>query len=143
MNKYMKQHIWPLGPLRFIRPHDESPLYKYMFIKSVLLLFQIFFRQYLKEQLMAKTTGPEVLEEQKRKAEEHHANCIKINDLWNEGVAKIREARLAKEDAEREERIAQKMIDQDRMQKQLLDELDSHIRKEKVSSPGLLFTVMS
>lgn len=92
------------------------------------------FRQYFKEQLMAQTTGPEVLEEQKRKALEQHANCIKINDLWNAEVAKMREVRLAKEEAERDKRIEQKMIDHDRKHKEFLVQFDAHVRKEKVST---------
>lgn len=83
---------------------------------------------------MAQTTGPEVLEERKRKELEQHANCIKINDLWNAEVAKIREVRLAKEEVERDEKIVQKMIDHDRKQKEFLDKFDAHVRKEKVST---------
>lgn len=92
-----------------------------------------FYRQYFKEQLMAQTTGIEVIEEQKRRLAEQHEMCIKENELWNAEVKKIRDARLAKEAKEREEKILQKMMDYDKKRELFIEQLDAHISAEKVT----------
>lgn len=91
-------------------------------------------RQYFKEQLIAQTTGPEVIEEQKKRLAEQHAMCIKDNDIWNAEVAKLREKRLAQEAVERDEYILKKIMNHDQQRELMLEQLESHVLLEKVTA---------
>uniref|UniRef100_A0A1B6G7M1 Small ribosomal subunit protein mS26 n=1 Tax=Cuerna arida TaxID=1464854 RepID=A0A1B6G7M1_9HEMI len=88
-------------------------------------------QHYYKEQLMAQTTGPEVIEERRQRAIEHQLNCVKENDLWNVEVAKLREERLARETAVREKEIQAAIAQHERKQKALMEQIDANVRKEK------------
>jgi len=91
-------------------------------------------REYFKEQLAAQSTGAEVIEERKQKEIEQHKWCIKENEKWNIEIAKLREERLAKDAVAREEKILQKILAHEKMQSEMLDEINATVRREKEAS---------
>uniref|UniRef100_A0A1B6L7S0 Small ribosomal subunit protein mS26 n=1 Tax=Graphocephala atropunctata TaxID=36148 RepID=A0A1B6L7S0_9HEMI len=95
-------------------------------------------QHHFKEQLRAQTTGIEVIEERRQRALEHHANCVRENELWNAEVAKLREERQAREAAIREKEIQAALAEHEREQKILMEQIDASIRREKEAAKSYI-----
>lgn len=63
--------------------------------------------------------------------EAEYQRCSAINEDWNLEIAKIRDARVAKENAERRAYIAQRIEDKKVRDKNLLQEMEEQVKKEK------------
>lgn len=70
--------------------------------------------------------------------EAEYQRCSAINEDWNLEIAKVRDARVAKENAERRVYIAQRIEDKKVRDKQLLLEMEERVRKEKEVAPTFI-----
>lgn len=97
-------------------------------------MYVVCFRKNLEIELEKSTTGHEVLQEIANKEEALWAKCIDLNDNWNAEVASARDERLAKERETRREIILSQLLEDEREKKQKLEEIESIVRLEKVST---------
>lgn len=70
--------------------------------------------------------------------EAEYQRCSAINEEWNLEIAKIRDARVAKENAERRAYILQRVEDKKVRDQQLLQEMEERVRKQKEEAPTFI-----
>lgn len=91
-------------------------------------------RLFFHNKIQEMTTGESVIMEQKKREEDEHLKCIRINDEWNQSVAKLREKLLA-EDKEKELEETLKQIEENRLQlEKQKEEAERLVREEKERS---------
>lgn len=90
-------------------------------------------RKQLQDELEKSTTGIEVLQEIASKEEALWIKCNEINDEWNAEVASARDERLAREREVQREIILAQLMEEEKVKKQKLEEIENIVRLEKVS----------
>lgn len=91
-------------------------------------------KHYFAEKTKSQTTALDVIEEQKQKEQEDYNRCVKENEIWNAEVAKLREARLEKEQQDTREKILQSLMQHKEQQKLLFTQAEIFVRQEKEKS---------
>lgn len=64
--------------------------------------------------------------------------CLEINAQWNEEISKVRDARLAKEDSERHEKIQKSLENKVVSEKRFVAKIDEKIKREIENAPSFI-----
>lgn len=95
-------------------------------------------RVYFSNKTKQLSTGDEVIAELERREEEHHLNCILINEEWNRNIAQVREARVAKEREEAIEKALKEVELSKQEEQKIKAEAQALIRKEMEKSKSYI-----
>lgn len=94
-------------------------------------------RLFLREEVQAKKAA--VLAAATPADEEaEYQRCSAINEEWNLEIAKIRNARVEKENAERRTYILQRVDDKKTRDREELEKIEARVRKEKKVAPTFI-----